>query len=343
MALENVSIPPQHVLIVSGTIPGWKASPVARIALFETHQCFIDNENKIAQDALFSFEKGKVPITIANTNDDVLTNYKDTTLGSFQLLSDRLIQEINQKQMKNYYEIDPKYDLENVKKAISKEININCRAGFRNLKDDFSDNFSVNQWILGKCDSTSHRIDVKPIKLPNRRMPVHYKDDLKENIDAFMTKQLITPCHNPYSAPAIAVPKKNGQLKLVIDYKKLNEQTIKFCWQIPSIEEFFDTLQGNAYFTTIDKSWGFYQLPMEPKSQNYTEFSTLFGSFKWLYMPMGMKGSPNTFQNLMEQVLVGVTWNITVPYLDDYITFSKKLEEHIKDCNKFSKDFARRI
>ena len=197
VALEKVSIPPQHVVIVPGTIPGWKAPPVARVVLFEPHERFIDNENQVAQDALFSFE-GLVPITKAKTNDEVLTIYKDTTLGSFQLVSDRLIQEINQKSMKNSNEVDPKYDLENAKRAISNEINNNCRADFRNLIDDYSGIFSINQWDLGECDATSHRIDVKPglqpKKLPNRRMPVHYKGELKEKIDAFMSKELITPC-----------------------------------------------------------------------------------------------------------------------------------------------------
>ena len=163
---------------------------------FEPLDSFIDNEKQIEQDALFSNEKGIVPTTIANTKDEVLTIYKDTTLGWSHLVSDRLIQEINQKQMKNYNEVDPKDDLENVKEAISKEINNNCRADFRNLIDDHSDIFSFNQWDLGNCDATSHRKDVKPgskpIKLPNRRMPVHYKDNLKEKIDAFMSKELIT-------------------------------------------------------------------------------------------------------------------------------------------------------
>ena len=256
------------------------------------------------------------------------------TLGSSQLVSYRLIQEVNHKQMKNYNEVDPKYDLENVKKATSKEMNNNCRADFRNLIVDYSDIFSINQWDLGKCDATGHKTDVKPgsqpKKLPNRRMPVHYKDDLKEKIDAFMNKELITPCHSPNSAPAMLVPKKIGKLRLVIDYRNLDEQTIKACWPLPSIEEFFDTLQGGVYFTTIDMSRGFYQLPMEPKSQNYTAFSTPFGFFKWLRMPMGITGSPNTFQSLMEHVLVGLTWNLTVPCLDDCIIFSKTPEEHIR-------------
>ena len=122
VALEKVSIPPKDVMIVPGTIPGRKAPPVARVVLFEPHERFINNENQIAQDALFGFEKGIVPMTIANTNDEVFTIYKDTTLGSSQLVSDRL----NKKQTKNYTEVDPKYDLEKVKKAISKEINNNC-------------------------------------------------------------------------------------------------------------------------------------------------------------------------------------------------------------------------
>ena len=165
--------------------------------------------------------------------------------------------------------------------------------------DNYSEIFSINQWDHGKSDATSHRTDVKTgsqlIKLPDRRLPVQYKDDLKEKIDAFMTKELIKPCHSPYSAPAMLVPQKNGKLRLVIDYRKLNEETIKSSWPKPLIEDIFDTLQGSAGFTTMEMSWGIYQLPMEPKSQNDTAFSTPFGSFKWLRMPMGLTGSPKIF------------------------------------------------
>ena len=130
VALEKVSIPPQHVMIVPGTILGWKTPPLGRVALFEPHERFIKNENQIALVSLFSFEEGLIPITKANTKDENLTVYKDTTLGSSQLVSDRLMQEVNQKQTKEYNEEDPKYGLENKKKALSKEINNNCRADF---------------------------------------------------------------------------------------------------------------------------------------------------------------------------------------------------------------------
>ena len=191
---------------------------------------FINAENQKTQDSLFSVEKGIVPIPFANRIDEVLTIYNDTTMGSCQLVSDRLIQEVNQKQTKKYNEADPTPDLENVKKTTSKEIYKNFRADFRNLIDDFGDMFSINQCDLGNCDATSHGLDVKPgsqlIKLPKRRKTVLYKGYLKAKIDAFMTKELITPCHNRYSAPTMLVPIKNGNLRLVIDYRKQNEKEL---------------------------------------------------------------------------------------------------------------------
>ena len=126
------------------------------------------------------------------------------------------------------------------------------------------------------------------------------------------------------------VPKKNGKLRLVIDYRHLLKQTIKSIWPIPSNKEIFDTLEGSGYFTSTDMSAGFYQVPMEKSSQDYTAFSTPFGSFKWLRMPMGLAGSPPTFQCLVEKVLVGLTWKNCVPYLDNIIIFSSTPEEHLE-------------
>ena len=76
-------------------------------------------------------------------------------------------------------------------------------------------------------------------------------------------------------------------------------------------------------------SRGFYQLSMEEASQDYTAFNTPFGSFNWLRIPMGLTGSVNTFQSLMEKVLVGLTWKLTNPYLEDCIIFSRTVEKRL--------------
>ena len=159
---------------------------------------------------------------------------------------------------------------------------------------------------------------------------MHFERDLRQKIDKFLEHKLIPPCHSPYSSPAMLVPKKNGKPRLVINYRQLNKQTVKSCWPLPSVEEFFDTLEGSCYFSTIVMLWGLYQLPLETNSQDYTAFSTPFGSFKWLVMPMGLTGSPPVFQSLIEKILVGLTWKTTNPCLADCIIFPRTAEEHIE-------------
>ena len=335
---DNVWIPAGHSMIIPAHIPGWKRPPIELAAVFEPHERFKVDKEVSADHVLFKFAEETIPVMVTNTGDEAVMIHKGTTLGQSELVATDEIQNIStlksRKSPKLTDKKDAKYDLKLVKNSIDTGISQEAKAKFSKLINEFSDVFSKNEWDIGQCDVTAHKIQVepgsRPIKLPNRRMPLHYKDDLQEKIDAFLEKKLITPCHSPYSAPAMLVPKKNGKLRLVIDYRQLNKQTIKSCWPIPSIEEIFDTLEGSEYFTTIDMSWGFYQLPMAEESQDYTAFSTPFGSFKWLRMPMGLTGSPNTFQSLMEQVLVGLTWKTTVPYLDDCIIFSSTAEEHIE-------------
>ena len=160
-------------------------------------------------------------------------------------------------------------------------------------------------------------------------------------LKAFLTKELITPCHSRYSAPAMRAPMKNGKLRLVIEYRKLNEQRITSCSPIPSLQEVFDTLQRSAYFATLDMFGGSTncQWTMEPGSQSYTAFRTSLDSFKSLRMPMGLTSSPNTFHNLREHVLVVLTRNITVSYLEEWIIFSTT-EEHIKRLQQVFQKFC---
>ena len=336
---DTISIPSGHSAVVPAFIPDWKRPPIALAALFEPNGRFNGDKALTAPDMLFNYSEDIIPVVVENSGDEPVTLYKDTTLGTSKIVPKEHIQNVGihkpkKKPPTKFNRNDEKYNLIHVKTAVDNQLPFPLQDEFGSLIDEFSDVFSKNEWDIGKCDVTSHKIDVypgsRPVKLPNRRMPLHYKEDLREKLDAFLEKDLITPCHSPYSAPAMLVPKKNGKLRLVIDYRQLNNQTIKSCWPIPSIEEIFDTLEGSAYFTTIDMSWGFYQLPMDIKSQDLTAFSTPFGSFKWLRMPMGLTGSPNTFQSLMECVLMGLTWKITVPYLDDCIIFSKTAEEHLE-------------
>ena len=130
----------------------------------------------------------------------------------------------------------------------------------------------------------------------------------------------------------------NGKLRLLIDYCQLNKQTVNCSRPIPSVQGISDT-SGGSSFSTIDMSAGFYQVPMDKDSQDYTAFSTIFCSLKWLRMLMGLTGSPNTYQSLMEHVLSGLIWKICAPYLDDCIISSRTAEAHSSRLRLFFQRF----
>ena len=135
-----------------------------------------------------------------------------------------------------------------VKISIAAGISPEAKAMFSELINDFSDLFPKNEKDNCSCDVTAHKKQIetgpRPVKLPNRRIPLLYKEDLKENIDAFLEKKCIATGDRPYSAPAMLVPKINCKLRLIFDRRQLTNQSNKFRWPIPSKEKTFGTLEG---------------------------------------------------------------------------------------------------
>ena len=168
---------------------------------------------------------------------------------------------------------------------------------------------------------------------------MQFKTDLRGRMHKVLEHQLIEPCHGTYSAPASLVPQNNGKLRFAVDYRQLNKQTIKSCWATPSNEAIFVTLEGSCYFSTIDMSWQFYQLPMEEASQNYRAFRTPFTHFKRVHKPMGFTDSPTIFQSLKEKVLADVSRNFTIPHVDECIFFSRTIEEHLQSLREIFRRF----
>ena len=161
-------------------------------------------------------------------------------------------------------QVPDRYDVNEVMKETWSSIDPQIRAQFTQLLRTFSGVFSKSKWDIGKCDLVQHNIDFysgsKRVKLPNCRMPMHFKNGLRQQIDKFLEHKVITPFHSPHSSPAMMAPKKTGKLRLVIDYRQLNKQTVKYCWPLLSVEESFETLEGSCYYFTLDMSWGFHQL-----------------------------------------------------------------------------------
>ena len=123
--------------------------------------------------------------------------------------------------------------------------------------------------------------------------------------------------------------KKNGSYRLVVDYRGLNKQIEKTIWPLPRMNNVIDSLDGNCYFSNIDLTSGYFQMALDEESQNGTAFVTPMGLYKWKRLPMGLASAPGDFQNLMEFIMSGLSYEVALVYLEDIISFGRSFEEHL--------------
>jgi len=134
-----------------------------------------------------------------------------------------------------------------------------------------------------------------------------------------------------WASPIVLVRKKDNTLRFCIDYRKLNEVTIKDSHPLPRIDDTLDTLAGVTWFSTLDLKSRYWQVEVAEEDQQKTAFVTGNSSF-WQFnvMPFGLCNAPATFECLMEQVLKRLTWKLCLVYLDNIIIFSMTFEDELK-------------
>ena len=202
----------------------------------------------------------------------------------------------------------------------------------RELLAKYEDVFAEEGGKIGKASGVKHRIPVtttQAVRVPYRRIPPHQVAEVKGHIGELLEQGVITQSVSPYSAAIVVVRKKDGTLRLCIDYRQLNKVTIRDAFPIPRIEETVEALAGAKIFSTLDLAAGYHQIEVEGGDQHKTAFSTPFGHFEWKRLPMGLSNSPSTFQRFMERILGDRIFNTLLVYLDDIIVFSKTVEEHM--------------
>ena len=195
---DTISIPSGHTAVVPAFFPDWKRPPMALAALFEPTGRFNGDKALTAPDMLFNYSGDVIPVVIEKSGDDPVTLYKNTTLGTSEKVPKEHLQNVGVQKPKDksptkFNRTDEKYNLMHVKTTVDNQLPFSLQDEFGTLIDDFSDVFPKNEWDIGKCDVTSHKIDVYPgsrlVKLPNRRMPLHYKEDLRKKHGCLLGKR----------------------------------------------------------------------------------------------------------------------------------------------------------
>ncbi|XP_037831365.1 uncharacterized protein LOC119616983 isoform X4 [Kryptolebias marmoratus] len=191
--------------------------------------------------------------------------------------------------------------------------------------------FSHHDMDFGCTDAVKHAIklsDETPFK--HRARPIHPQDleAVREHLKDLLEAGIIRESKSPFSSPIVVVRKRNGSVRLCIDYRKLNLQTIKDAYALPNLEESFCALTGSKWFTVLDLKSGYYQIEMAEEDKAKTAFVTPLGFWEWNRMPQGITNAPSTFQRLMERCMGDLHLKEVLVFLDDIIIFSATLEEH---------------
>ncbi|XP_053321812.1 uncharacterized protein LOC128494822 [Spea bombifrons] len=193
--------------------------------------------------------------------------------------------------------------------------------------------FSKGDMDVGCAMSAQHAIrlnDSTPFRERSRRIAPRDIEDVRDILHEMEEAGIIQESRSPYASPIVVVRKKNGSVRLCIDYRTLNKRTIPDQYTLPRIEDLLNALNGSRWFSVLDLRSGYYQVPMKVEDQEKTAFICPLGFFQFTRMPQGVTGAPATFQRLMERTLGDMSPRECLVYLDDIIVFGRTPEEHEK-------------
>ena len=198
--------------------------------------------------------------------------------------------------------------------------------------DEFADVFPEELPGLPPRREIDFTIDLQagtsPISMAPHRMAPAELRELKTQLQELLDRGFIRPSTSPWGAPALFVKKKDGTLRLCIDYRKLNQVTIKNRYPLPRIDDLFDQLRGSRCFSKIDLRSGYHQLRIKDEDIPKTAFRTRYGHYEYVVMPFGLTNAPGVFMSLMNKIFTPYLDQFVVVFIDDILIYSPSEEAH---------------
>ena len=198
---------------------------------------------------------------------------------------------------------------------------------------DYADVFAPLPDGLPPSRAVEHAITLKPdIAVPVRpyyRMSMPEQLELKRQLQELQQKGWIEPAVSSFGAGVLLVKKKDGTMRLCVDYRALNKATVKDVFPLPRVDDVFDQMKNAKFFSKLDMQQGYHQMRVKPDDVHKTAFRTRFGNWSWLVMPFGLCNAPASWQRLMQVTLEGLERFCAV-YLDDIAIWSATADEHVQ-------------
>ncbi|CAF0976548.1 unnamed protein product, partial [Brachionus calyciflorus] len=338
-------IPPRTEKILTVALNNIQLTP--GVVVFEP--MFLEKEGLGIAASIDKLTGNEIKINVVNVSDEPILLKKDEVIGQIEHPSQVL---------DTKFVVDSSDRLDKLAEALDKHIGSNLsfenNDKLRNLIMRFSDVISLNDLDLdvislndldlGSTDLTTHRINLKtetPIKSSPYKTNHVMRRELETQIKKMSDANVIEESDSPFASPVVLVRKKDGTYRFCIDFRKLNEQTIKDAYPIPRIDEVIEPVFDAKIFTIIDLIQGYWQVEIDEQDKHKTAFITTSGLYHFNKMPFGLCNAPATFQRLMNKVLTGILWKRCIVYLDDIIIYAKTFSDHLEALEEVFKRLSR--
>lgn len=217
--------------------------------------------------------------------------------------------------------------------------NMNVSEQFTDIVEEFSDIFldelpdQLPPWRDVNFEFNLRSDHPPPVRPVIRLSPEELKE-LKKQLQVLLDKGMLRPSSSPYGAPVFFVKKKDGDLRMVCDYRALNKITIPDSNPLPLINEALDQVSGATIFSQIDLIGAFHQMRIREEDCPKTAIRTRFGSFEWRVLCFGLTNAPPSFTRLLSTLLRELNGDCLVLFLDDVLVYSRSVEEHRKHLQR---------
>lgn len=238
------------------------------------------------------------------------------------------LEKISPDDIKENFDINPELSIEQKNKLIK-------------LLHKYNNVFSQSKCDLGEVNTDPIEIklsDNTPVNLRNFKLSRSEINEIEKQTKELLETGIIEHSISSYSSPVFLVPKgqpqgtKNkspSEYRMVLDYRRINEKTLKEVFPLPIIQNIYDSLAGNKYFSSLDAMSGFHQLKLHKNSKEITSFSTSTGHYQFTRLPFGLTNAPQNFQKVMNKIMAGLNYRINCCYLDDCVCFGKTFDDHL--------------
>ena len=201
----------------------------------------------------------------------------------------------------------------------------------KETKKSNSEIFKIEISPSDLCNSVKHAIitnEERPIFQQNARIPPSFEKAIDEEIEKLKRLGIIRDSSGPWCSRIVPVSKPDGSLRMCMDYRPLNEVTVKDRYPIPKIADILNSLTGAKIFSRLDATSGYHQIGLNEEDIEKTAFAYKNGFYEYTRMPFGLCNAPATFQRAMDTIFRKERGKMVFPYLDDIIVYSKTIEEH---------------